>query len=97
MVDALTALLNVRPRLHAVIPAAQALGLRRHELLHAGPPLRDPRRPPRPLASAIVMTCLHEGWADDEAAAEALLQGGSLTLAPTQSRSCVTPLAAVVS
>lgn len=43
------------------------------------------------------MTCLHEGWAADEPAADALLRSGRLRLSPPQGRGCVTPLAAVVS
>ncbi len=90
-------LTDARPIWIGVRSAAQALGLQRHELLHAGPPLENPRRPPRTLASSIVMTCLHEGWAANEAAAEALLYGGELSLAPAQDHDCVTPLAAIVS
>lgn len=92
----LHALTTARPQLMTVRTAAQALGLRPHELLHAGPPLADPCRPPLTLASSIVMTCVHEGWATDEAAAEALLRRGALRLSPAQDRGCVTPLAAVV-
>lgn len=91
------ALTAVRPQLVAVQTAAQALGLQRHQLLHAGPPLRDARRPPAAMASAIVMTCLHERWAADAAQAEALLRDGVLQLSPAQDRGCVTPLVAVVS
>jgi len=94
---ALSALLAVRPQLQGVKSAGAALGLRQHELLHAGPPLRDARHPPRVLASSIVMTCLHEGWARDAAEAEAMLRDGVLTLSPAQERRCVTPLAAIVS
>ncbi len=66
-------------------------------MLHAGPPLTDARRPPLTLESSVVMTCLHEGWAGDEAAALALLRSGALSLHPAQARGCVTPLAAIVS
>lgn len=96
MTRTIDAMLAVRPAVVGVRTAADALGLRERELLHAGPPLADPRRPPAPLASSIVMSCLHEGWARDEAEAEALLACGALRLASAQSRACVTPLAAVV-
>jgi hypothetical protein len=89
--------IDTQPALCGVEPAGRALGLGPLELLHAGPPLLDPRRPPPVLASAIVMTCLHEGWASDVPAAEQLIADGSLTLSPAQDRACVTPLAAVVS
>ncbi|HEY4069750.1 MAG TPA: DUF1116 domain-containing protein [Burkholderiaceae bacterium] len=96
MGSAIDAMLAVRPVLVGVEAARDALGLRARELLHAGPPFADPRHPPAALVSSIVMTCLHEGWARDEAQAEALLRRGALTLIPAQSRDCVTPLAAVV-
>lgn len=96
MTNALHPLLAVRPQLRALRTGADALGLGPHELLHAGPPLADPCRPPRTLASSVVMTCLHEGWAASEAEAEALLAAGALHLSPAQDRRCVTPLAAVV-
>jgi hypothetical protein len=90
-------LLSLRPQLRAIRSGADALGLGPRELLHAGPPLRDPCRPPHTLASSVVMTCLLEGWASTESEAEALLHQGALTLTPAQDRACVTPLAAVVS
>ena len=94
--DALAALTAVRPQWVAIQTAAQALGLQKHQLLHAGPPLRDARQPPAVLRSSIVVTCLHEGWAGTEAEAEALLRDGVLQLQPAQPLGCVTPLAAIV-
>lgn len=49
------------------------------------------------LASSIVVTRLHEGWAQDEPEAKQLLRDGKLTLMPAQGDACVTPLAAIVS
>ena len=97
MANALHPLLNVRPQWRALRSGADALGLQPRELLHAGPPLADPRRPPHTLASSVVITCLHEGWAASEAEAEGLLHRGALSLMPAQDRGCVTPLAALVS
>jgi hypothetical protein len=97
MFDALKALLAVRPRLHSISTAGRALQLGKYELLHAGPPLRDQRRPPETLVSSIVMTCLHEGWATSAAEAESLLRDGALRLEAAQDHRCVTPLAAIVS
>ena len=94
--DALAALLAVRPACAGIDTAAQALGLQRHQLLHAGPPLRDARRPPPVLRSSVVMSCLHEGWAATEDEAEAMLLDGRLDLQPAQPLGCVTPLAAIV-
>jgi hypothetical protein len=94
---ALTALVGARPTLHRILSAREAVGLPPRTLLHAGPPLLDPARPLAPLRSAIVATCLHEGWAGDGAEAEALLEGGALVLQPAQPQGCVTPLVAVIS
>lgn len=90
-------LLAVRPRLLGVVPAGQALRLSPMELLHAGPPLRDPRHPPPVLLSSAVVTCVHEGWARSADEAEHLVLGGEVKLSPAQSRGCVVPLACVVS
>jgi hypothetical protein len=95
--DAAAALVKAEPQLLQVALAGEALRLAPRELLHAGPPLGDPTQPPAPLRSAAVMTALHEGWAADEAEAEAMLANGALKLSPAQARGCVTPLAAVVS
>jgi hypothetical protein len=90
-------LITGQPQLLRVHTAARALDLRRYELLHAGPPLADPRQPPQTLRSSIVMSCVHEGWAASETEAESLLNSGALSLSPAQDRGCVTPLAAIVS
>jgi hypothetical protein len=94
---ALQALVGTRPALHGILSAREAIGLPPGTLLHAGPPLLDPTRPPAPLRSAIVATCLHEGWAGDDAEAQALLDAGALVLQPAQQQGCVTPLVAVIS
>lgn len=90
-------LVQAEPVLADVKLAGDALGLAPLALLHAGPPLADPSRPPPTLASSIVITCLLEGWAKDEAEAEQLLRSARLSLSPAQDSHCVTPLAAVVS
>jgi hypothetical protein len=90
-------LLALEPQLVGVRPAAEALGLERGRLLHAGPPLRDPRRPPAVLLSSAVVAILHEGWTDSAEEAEAMVSSGRVQLDPAQPRGCVTPLACVVS
>ena len=77
--------------------ARRALGLEGRVLLHAGPPLADPTRPPPPMRNAAVLSCLHEGWAKDEREAERMLSSGAVRLEPSFSRSVATPLAAMVS
>jgi hypothetical protein len=90
-------LLAARPQLQRVVTAAEVLGLAPHELLHAGPPLRDASQPPAVLLSSAVVTCLHEDWAPDQTAARALVQSGALRWYPAQDRGLVVPLATVVS
>lgn len=94
---ALARLLAVEPAWTAVRPAREALGLPDRTLLHAGPPLRDPTRPPAPLLSSAVLCCLYEGWARDIAEAERLVLAGGVRLAPAQDHGAVTPLAALIS
>ncbi len=93
---ALRGLLAARARLVAVRRAGDALGLGPHELLHAGPPLQDPRRPPPVLQAAAAAVLVHEGRAAGTGAALALLAGGAVRLVPAQDRGCVVPLACVV-
>jgi len=87
----------VRPQWTAVRDARSALGLEGRVLLHAGPPLADPLRPPRPMLNSAVLSCLHEGWATDEAEAEKMLADGAVRLEPSFTRSVSTPLVAMVS
>jgi hypothetical protein len=94
---ALQRMAALQPVLAGVSTAAEALSLGPRELLHAGPPLRDPRRPPPVLLSSAVMAILHEGWAGGEDEAEAMVARGEVRLGPAQARGCVTPLACVVS
>lgn len=95
--QALQRLLAARPVLAAVRSAGEVLGLSAQELLHAGPPLRDPRRPPAVLMSSAVMTLLHAGHAASAVEAEAMVGSGEVHLASAQSRGCLVPLAFVVS
>lgn len=90
-------LLACQPAWSAVRNARDALGLPDRTLLHAGPPLSDPCRPPAPLLSSAVLACLHEGWANDMPTAEWLVRTGNVRLRPAQDFGAVTPLAAVLS
>ena len=87
----------VRPQWTAVRDARTALGLEGKVLLHAGPPLKDPTRPPTPMLNSAVLSCLHEGWARDAAEAERLVASGAVRLEPSYTRSVATPLVAMVS
>jgi uncharacterized protein DUF1116 len=87
----------VRPQWTAVRDARRALGLEGRVLLHAGPALADPTRPPPPMLNSAVLSCLHEGWAREGSEAERLLASGAVRLEPSHTRSVATPLAAMVS
>ena len=87
----------VRPQWTAVAAARSALGLEGRVLLHAGPQLADPTRPPPPMRNAAILSCLHEGWARDPEEAERMLASGAVRLEPSHTRSVATPLVALVS
>ncbi len=84
------------PMLTRVCAAAEGVPeLDGRVLLHPGPALEwpdvcDPLR--RSMRSAVVA----EGWADDPGQADALLESGSVTLAPANESGVVVPMAAVV-
>lgn len=94
---ALARITAVRPAWTGVVPAREALGLEGRVLLHAGPPLADPTRPPPPMLNAAVLSCLHEGWAKDSAEAERLVASGAVKLEPSCTRGSATPLVAMIS
>lgn len=87
----------VRPRWTRVVPAADALGLASHTLLHAGPPFEPGEAPSPPILNAASVCVVHEGWAPDLVAARQLILAGSVRLSPAQDHGAVTPLAAVIS
>ena len=94
--QAQAAVLACQPRWTSVAPAREALGLTGRVLLHAGPPLADPTRPPPPMLNAAVLACLHEGWATDDAAAEKLVATGAVRLEPGLGYRVSTPLVSLV-
>jgi hypothetical protein len=94
---ALERIAGARPRWTRVLPASEALGISGRTLLHAGPSALDAARLPPPMRNSAILSCLHEKWAASEAEAEQLLADGSVTLAPSHTRSVATPLVAMVS
>ena len=94
---ALARVVASEPYWTGVRAARDALHLPERVLLHAGPPLADPRQPPPPMRNSAVLACLHEGWAKDEAAAEHLIASGAVTLEPSFGHRVSIPLAAMVS
>ena len=94
---ALERILAVEPRWAAVASARDLLDLPDRTLLHAGPALADPCAPPPPMRNAAVLSCLHEGWATDEAEAERLIATGAVRLEPTHTRRVSSPLVSMIS
>jgi hypothetical protein len=86
----------VRPRLVDVRPAAEVVGIGRHQLLHAGPPIAW-EAASGPLRGAVVGACLYEGWAETPEAAETLGASGAIELSPCHDHRTVGPMAGIVS
>ncbi|HEX6418511.1 MAG TPA: DUF1116 domain-containing protein [Acidimicrobiales bacterium] len=87
---------SVRPHLVDVRPAGEVIGIGRHQLLHAGPPL-DWASASGPMRGAVIGACLYEGWADTPRAAEDLAASGAIELSPCHDHASVGPMAGVVS
>lgn len=95
--DAISRVLEVEPVWLGLRPAAEAVGLDRQTLLHAGPAFTDPGAICRPVLNSAVVAAVYEGLAPDFEQAERMILGGDVTLRPAQDYGVVTPLAAVVS
>jgi hypothetical protein len=94
--QALAKILACVPVWSGVTSARAAIALPERTLLHAGPPLADPTRPPPPMHNSAVLACLHEGWAADEAAAQKLIESGAVRLEPGLAYRVSTPLVSMV-
>lgn len=94
---AIARILTVEAKWTAVRPAREAIGLPDRVLLHAGPPLSDPKSPPPPMLNSAVLACLYEGWAKDDAQAEHMIASGAVKLEPSLTRRVSTPLVSMVS
>ena len=77
--------------------AAEAFGLPRNVLLHAGPPFAAPASISRPILNSACVAAVFEGLAADFDAAQALILAGDIILRPAQDHAVVVPLCAVVS
>jgi Protein of unknown function (DUF1116) len=94
---ALEAMLGAQAHLVDVLPASEALGLERGQLLHAGPPVTW-ERASGPLRGALVGAMLFEGLAGSPEEAERLLAAGdAVSWEPCHARGAVGPMAGVVS
>lgn len=99
---ALRRLTSAGAELVDVVPASEAIGLRRGAFLHAGPPLAVDRAS-GPMLGALVGAVLFEGLADSPADAERALREGRaadgtpITIEPCHHHATVGPMAGVVS
>lgn len=89
-------LLAAQPMLVDIQPASRAIGLGSHQLLHSGPPIAWERMP-GPVRGAITGAILFEGWATAPDEAAALVEAGTVELAPCHHHGAVGPMAGVVS
>jgi len=90
-------MLAVRAQLVNIRPASEALGLRKGEFLHAGPPI-DFANASGPLRGALIGAMIFEGLADEEAEATAKLESGQgISIGPCHDRHAVGPMAGVIS
>ena len=91
-------MMAARPILRRVARAGDVIpALNGRMLLHAGPPITWDRAA-GPLRGAMIGACLYEGWAQDAAEAEALLQsGGAVRWEPCHHHGAVGPMAGVTS
>ena len=98
---ALERMISAGATLMDVVPASEALGLRRGTFLHAGPPL-DLGRASGPMMGALVGAVLFEGLAPDPDSAERVLRTGRtddghpITLDCCHHHRAVGPMAGVV-
>ncbi len=88
--------LRSQPKVVDVAPAGAAMGLPPYTVLHAGPPIQWGRMC-GPQKRAVLGAIQFEGWASDPQAAEALVEIGKVTIAPTHKYGAVGPMTGVVS
>ncbi len=93
--EALRRLVAADPVLIDCVPAAEALGLEPHTVLHAGPPIEWEAMCP-PLRAAIVGALRYEGWAATEDEAAGLAARGGVRFEPCHHRGAVGPMAGLI-
>jgi hypothetical protein len=90
-------LLGARPFLVDVRPARDVVPeLRERVLLHAGPPL-EWHQMTGPMRGAAIGAALYEGWANDDAAAQAMLDAGEIGFLPCHQVGAVGPMGGITS
>ena len=94
--QALERIFASRPFLIGVRPAHELLpGMAKHTVLHAGPPLSWEVMC-GPLRGAILGVLQYEGWAADEAGAQALVDAAEITFRPCHSANAVGPMTGLI-
>lgn len=93
---AVSKLKNVMPFWVDVKSAGEALGLDRHTLLHAGPPV-EWEDMCMPMKGAIVAVLKYEGLAKNDEEAWSLAGSGKIHYAPCHSRGAVGPMTGITS
>jgi hypothetical protein len=93
---AVNRVLSSTAQLVNVRPAAEALGLKPGQFLHAGPPITW-ERASGPMRGALVGAMLFEGLADTPEEAEKRLAAGNAELEPCHHLGAVGPMAGIVS
>ncbi len=93
--EALRRLVEAHPVLVDCVPAADALGLEPHTVLHAGPPIGWETMCPM-LQGAVVGALRYEGWARDEADALDRAARGGIRLEPCHHRGAVGPMTGLI-
>src|SRR5688572_23599396 len=90
-------MMAARPILRRIARAREVItALDGRMLLHAGPPITW-ERAAGPLRGAMIGACLYEGWAQDKAQAETLLQSAEVRWEPCHHHGAVGPMAGVTS
>ena len=88
-------LVNGEPVLVDCRPAHEAFELPPRVVLHAGPPLAWARASP-PMRAAVLCAIRYEGWAANDDAAAALVDGGDVRLEPCHAWRAVGPMTGIV-
>ena len=88
-------LMEGEPVLVGCVPAAQALPLAGHAVLHAGPPLPW-ERACATMQAAILCAIRYEGWAADDRAALDRVVNGEVSLGPCHHRGAAGPMTGMV-
>lgn len=93
--EAVRRLGEAQPVLVDCVPAASALRLESHTVLHAGPPIAWEAMCPM-LQGAVVGALHYEGWAGSDGEATALAAGGGIRFEPGHHRGAVGPMTGLI-